>query len=107
MLRGYRWQFWLLAVLALLPLPAAEAIIDNKSGIAIDWHVLAGLAGGVAVLWAISWIWMSFNSLVQLRNRVTQASSLIDVQLEAPLRPDPAHRRNRCRPARLRAHRTD
>ena len=77
-LRGYRWQFWLIGILALLPLPAAEAIIDNKSGIATDWRVLAGLAGAVAVLWAISWIWMSFNSLVQLRNRVTQASSLIE-----------------------------
>jgi len=30
----------------------------------------------------IGWIWMAFNSLVGLRNRVQQAWSLIDVQLK-------------------------
>ena len=33
-------------------------------------------------LWTIGWVWMAFNSLVGLRNRVRQAQSLIDVQLK-------------------------
>jgi hypothetical protein len=32
--------------------------------------------------WAAGWVWMVFNSLVGLRNRVLQAHSLIDVQLK-------------------------
>ena len=32
--------------------------------------------------WAAGWVWMVFNSLVGLRNRVRQAHSLIDVQLK-------------------------
>lgn len=34
------------------------------------------------VAWAGGWLWMVFNSLVGLRNRVLQAQSLIDVQLK-------------------------
>lgn len=32
--------------------------------------------------WAVGWVWMVFNSLIGLRNRVRQAHSLIDVQLK-------------------------
>jgi len=80
--RGYRIGFWLLGFLALLPLPAAGLIIAKQNGVSPDWRVLGGAAGGVAVLWGFSWLWMTFNSLVQLRNRVAQAWSLIDVQLK-------------------------
>jgi hypothetical protein len=42
----------------------------------------AELAAGYAALAAIGWVWMAYNSLVGLRNRVRQAWSLIDVQLK-------------------------
>ena len=32
--------------------------------------------------WFMGWVWMVFNSLIGLRNRVQQAQSLIDVQLK-------------------------
>jgi len=32
--------------------------------------------------WALGWVWLVFNSLVGLRNRVAQAWSLVDVQLK-------------------------
>jgi hypothetical protein len=32
--------------------------------------------------WVVGWIWMAFNSIIGLRNRVAQAYSLIDVQLK-------------------------
>jgi len=46
----------------------------------------AGLLLGVAALylflWAAAWIWMVFNSLVDLRQRVRSAWSLVDIQLK-------------------------
>ena len=40
------------------------------------------LAAGYMLAWAAGWVWMVFNSLVGLRNRVRQGHSLIDVQLK-------------------------
>lgn len=40
------------------------------------------LVAGYFLAWAAGWVWMVFNSLVGLRNRVRQAHSLIDVQLK-------------------------
>jgi len=40
------------------------------------------LAAGYLLAWAAGWVWMVFNSLVGLRNRVRQGHSLIDVQLK-------------------------
>ena len=42
----------------------------------------AELAAGYTALALIGWVWMAYNSLVGLRNRVRQAWSLIDVQLK-------------------------
>jgi hypothetical protein len=45
---------------------------------------LYALCGGLiyGLAWLIGWIWMVFNSLIGLRNRVRQAQSLIDVQVK-------------------------
>lgn len=40
------------------------------------------VTGAFAAIWAIGWVWTVFNSLVDLRNRVRQAWSLVDVQLK-------------------------
>jgi len=79
---SYRVHFWLLGVLALLTLPAAGLFLARSANQPADWGLLAGLAGGVAAIWAVVWLWMAFNSLVQLRNRAAQAWSLVDVQLK-------------------------
>jgi hypothetical protein len=42
--------------------------------------VLAGLAYGLAA--TLGWVWMVFNSMIDLRQRVNQAWSLIDIQLK-------------------------
>jgi len=85
----------------------AQEISDGKATSYIVWNLFgAALAGGFgAVLMAASrpdiaafglligillyafaagagWVWMVFNSITGLRNRVRQASSLIDVQLK-------------------------
>jgi hypothetical protein len=46
------------------------------------WPQYVGLVAAYAALAALGWVWMAFNSLVGLRNRVRQAWSLIDVQLK-------------------------
>ncbi len=85
----------------------SQEISDGKATSYVVWNILgAALAGGFgAVLMAVArpdvapygflvglflylcaagagWVWMVFNSLTGLRNRVRQASSLIDVQLK-------------------------
>ena len=44
--------------------------------------VVFAVAALYLLAWAAGWVWMVFNSLVGLRNRVRQAHSLIDVQLK-------------------------
>jgi hypothetical protein len=44
--------------------------------------VIVAVGVGYLLAWAAGWVWMVFNSLVGLRNRVRQAHSLIDVQLK-------------------------
>lgn len=79
---GYRLLFWALGVAGLLPLPVAGWLVAAETDTAPNQLLLAGLAAGMAALWALAWLWMTFNSMVQLRNRVDQAWSLIDVQLK-------------------------
>jgi len=80
--RGYRLQFWLLGLLATVALPVAAVVRALMADLTPDWRLMVGLGAGVAALWALAWLWMSFNSLVQLRNRAAQAWSLVDVQLK-------------------------
>ena len=80
--RGYRWQFWGLGVLQLVPLPIAWLVQAGEStGLPKAWPAGA-LAGLMLTLWLFGWCWMAFNSLVHLRNRAAQAASLIEVQLK-------------------------
>lgn len=79
-----------------------KEISDSKATSYILWNLL-GLVFAVAVgsvfdpgnltgalvgffvylfAWTLGWVWMVFNSLIGLRNRVQQAQSLIDVQLK-------------------------
>ncbi len=80
--RGYRWGFWGCGLLCPLPLPVAWLVQANQgSGLPVAGPA-AALAGGLLLALLLGWCWMAFNSLVQLRNRVAQAASLIDVQLK-------------------------
>jgi hypothetical protein len=44
--------------------------------------VYLGVAAGYAAAAALAWLWMAFNSLVDLRNRVRRAWSLVDIELK-------------------------
>jgi hypothetical protein len=57
---------------------------DAMLNVPLESQLTVYVAGGLGYLTActFAWIWMVFNSLVDLRQRVRQAWSLIDVQLQ-------------------------
>jgi hypothetical protein len=80
--RGMGWGSWGLAFLALL-LTAAGVFIGRGGGQAPPPATDAVLAGaGFVAAWLFGWIWMVYNSLIELRQRVRQAGSLVDVELK-------------------------
>jgi len=76
------WALTLLGGLAFLGGFALRNHVGLQRAIAECWPQYAGLAAGFAGLAAVGWVWMAYNSLVGLRNRVQQAWSLVDVQLK-------------------------
>jgi len=43
---------------------------------------MGGMVGGYALCWALGWFWMTYNSLVELRQRVKRGWSLVDIELK-------------------------
>jgi len=58
--------------------------MDGQRGMApaarVPIYLLAAV--GYFLMWAVAWVWMVFNSLVDLRQRVRRAWSLVDIQLK-------------------------
>ena len=52
------------------------------TGLAAPPWLAAAAAGLYLIFWISTWVWMLFNSLVDVRNRVRQGWSLIEVQLK-------------------------
>ncbi len=81
--RSFGWAFWGWHFLGLLL--AVSGVFFQQArgaanGIAPGWLVLAGT---LYILTAsVGWVWMAYNSLVDLRQRVRQAWSLVEVQLK-------------------------
>ena len=74
-LRGYGTSLKVWGVLGLLAAGGAGGLVREWPG--------AGLGAGIfAAAWALTWLWMVYNSLVEARNRVRQGWSLIEVQLQ-------------------------
>lgn len=78
---GIGWSSWGLTILAgvVLGLGVFFGRIHGQDA-PVQELVLAG--AGLAAAWLIGWIWMVYNSLVGLRQRVRQAASLVDIQLK-------------------------
>ena len=81
---GLGFGIWALTILGLIVFIAGCAVRNGvlHRTFADCWPQYAELVAGYVALSLIGWIWMAFNSLVGLRNRVQQAWSLIDVQLK-------------------------
>lgn len=81
---SYKVQLWALGVMALILAVVGQVIADAQ--ISIDpasrigrYIAIAAAAGGA---WALGWVWMVYNSMADLKNRVRQGWSNVDVQLK-------------------------
>ncbi|MFT7513149.1 MAG: hypothetical protein ACI9QL_002357 [Candidatus Omnitrophota bacterium] len=76
-----RAAYWALAIGGLILCVGGVTLFDNTRYGQLahpEWYALAG--AGYLLLWLTSWTWMAANSVIQLKHRVEQAISLIDVQ---------------------------
>jgi hypothetical protein len=67
------WVFGLLAMFA----ATGGALLASRK----PWIGGVAAAGALAV-WGVGWVWTAYNSLVNLRQRVRQAASRVDVELK-------------------------
>ncbi|HUV53527.1 MAG TPA: LemA family protein [Dehalococcoidia bacterium] len=81
---GYGRWFWLFLVLGLIcaigGAVARDMLADTDKGLSWQPFVIASV-GFLAVL-AVGWVWTVYNSLINLRNRLKQGWSQVDVQLK-------------------------
>jgi hypothetical protein len=72
---------WFLGILATILAAGGAFVSASDNPEAAPWAIAGGAAGALAA-WAVGWIWTAYNSLVNLRQRVRQAASLVDVELK-------------------------
>jgi hypothetical protein len=78
---GMSWSSWGLAFLALALLGVGVGLgRAGPDGFPTVDLIIA--AGGYLVAWLLGWTWMVYNSLIELRQRVRRAGSLVDVELK-------------------------
>lgn len=78
---GMGWSSWGLAFLALLLAGTGIALgRAGPAGFPVP-DVIVG-AAGFLFAWLLGWIWMVYNSLVELRQRVRRAGSLVEIELK-------------------------
>lgn len=76
--KGKAWS----SILVGLCLSMAPAMHFYKEGTLKTWHPMLYSGLIYCSVWAISWAWITYNILIEHRNRVRQAISLIDIQLQ-------------------------
>lgn len=81
---GLGWQFWLWGLVGAMVLAIGWFVSTRMVGrhppeADVGLWVVSALC--FAGCWALGWVWMVFNSLVHLRQMVTQAWANVDVQL--------------------------
>jgi len=79
---GYGWGEFGWGFFGLILALAGVFISEHMSGHEPDFLVLGLVAAGYFCVAGIGWIWMVFNSLIDLRQRVRQGWSQVDVQLK-------------------------
>lgn len=78
---GMGWGSWGLAFLALVLAAAGLWIGRARDG---DFPVTDAVVAGCLFVasWLLGWTWMVYNSLIELRQRVRRAGSLVEVELK-------------------------
>lgn len=81
-LKNYAAGSWITWALGLVAAGGAGAVFAIDLPPDQRWLPLACGTGAFLVLWGAAWVWMAYNSLVGLRERVRQSWSLIEVELK-------------------------
>ena len=81
---GFRWGFWGLGFLGLLLCVAGFGLKDKMADVDLASNITTYVLAATVFLVSagLGWVWMVYNSLVDLRQRVRQGWSLVDVQLK-------------------------
>lgn len=79
---GYARWFWALLVLALAVAIGGAAGWSMLVKANIAWQPLVAAAGGFALALLLGWVWVVYNSLINLHHMVEQGWSQVDVQLK-------------------------
>jgi hypothetical protein len=79
---GYFWNALLLELGGLALAAGGSAWWAANAAVADPWAAASIGAGGFIAAWALGWLWLVHNSLIELHNRVRQGWANIDVQLK-------------------------
>lgn len=81
--RYLRW-FWFWLILGLLFAIGGAVAWDLLKMVStgLSWQPYATAVGGFMIILVLGWVWMVYNSLINLRNRVEQGWSQVDIQLK-------------------------
>ena len=81
---GFKWTFRGWAIFGMLLAVAGVIVRDAMLGLefGVRWPFYAVAAAAYLAAAGLAWTWMVFNSLVELRQRVRQAWSQVEVQLK-------------------------
>jgi len=80
--RGFGWGYWGWGLLGLALSAGGFFALDQIEKVKAHVGVYLIAGGSFLMAWVAGWIWMVFNSLVDLRQRVRQGWSQVDVQLK-------------------------
>ncbi len=81
---GFAWAYWAWLIFGLLLAVGGFVWRDGVQGrdLARQWPIYLLPAFGFGFAIALGWVWMVFNSLIDLRQRVRQGWAQVDVQLK-------------------------
>ena len=80
-LAGWSWFWWAIGLL-ITGIPLLLVVFNTELSNPPPIEITLIPPAGYLLVWTTCWIWMVYNSLVGLRERVRQGWSLIDVQLK-------------------------
>ncbi|MCC5789708.1 MAG: LemA family protein [Opitutales bacterium] len=82
--RGYALAAWALALVAFLLIVGGQWFLWNEHPAMVEKMRPYSFLFGSAFLvgWFLGWIWIAYNSLVDLRQRMKRAWSLVEIQLK-------------------------
>ena len=83
--RGFGGAFWGWVIGGMVLSVAGcigHDLIFDKGDMQSRWPIYAVAAAGYLAIYGVGWVWMVYNSMVDLRQRVRSAWSQVDVQLK-------------------------